>query len=172
MISLAQALVGAVAACALSFGLGYLRGDAVGEARGRAAVEAEWNKDRVAQHEALQAALAKKEADENALTAQLQEKADAYTKELARLDGALDGARRELVRLRAALATSAIGHRERSQAAAAGPPSNDPGAVVGELLGACAGELVEMGREAGTLAAQVAGLQEYARIAQRACGSN
>lgn len=137
---------------------------------GEARVQAQWDAERLAHAEAVQRAQRDKEAAERDLAIRLQESADAHTATLDRLRESESAAGRAQLRLRAALATAAIGHREQPQAAAAGPTADDTGTAAGELLEACGSELADMGRAAGGLAAQVIGLQDYARTAQAACG--
>jgi hypothetical protein len=144
----------------------YRAGIKSGEAR----VQAQWDAERIAHAEHIQRVQAANQAAERDLAIRLQESADAHTATLDRLRESESAAGRQLVRLRAAIATAAIGHREQSAAATAGPQADDAAAAAGDLLSACAGELEQMGRAAGGLAAQVIGLQGYARTAQKACG--
>ena len=141
-----------------------------GKTAGRAEVQQEWDAVREAQRAAVERATAEKIEAENRLSRQLQEQADALTAQIRSRDAAIRSARAELQRLRDALATAAIGHRERAAPAAAGPSADGAPADAGQLLGACAERLVDVGEQADRLATQVAGLQEYARLAQRTCG--
>ncbi|GAA4400304.1 hypothetical protein [Quisquiliibacterium transsilvanicum] len=135
---------------------------------GEARIQAQWDAERLAHAEAVQRAQRDKEAAERDLAIRLQESADAHTVTLDRLRDAESAAGRAQLRLRAAIATAALGAREQSQVAAAGPATDDRAAAAGELLAACAGELEQMGAAAGGLAAQVIGLQGYARTAYEA----
>ena len=77
----------------------------------------------------------------------------------------------ELRRLHDALATARVSADSilRSGVPGSGPVADGRAAGTGELLGECASRLVEVGGHADRLAAQVIGLQAYARLAQRAC---
>jgi hypothetical protein len=135
---------------------------------GEARIQAQWDAERLAHAEAVQRAQRAKEAAERDLAIRLQEASDAHTVTLDRLRESESAAGRAQLRLRAAIATAALGHREQPQAAAAGRQADDPATAAGELLAACAGELEQMGAAAGGLAAQVIGLQDYARTAYEA----
>jgi len=137
---------------------------------GEARIQAQWDAERLAHAEAVQRAQRAKEAAERDLAIRLQEASDAHTVTLDRLRESESAAGRAQLRLRAAIATAALGHREQPQAAAAGRQADDRAAAARELLPACARELEQMGAAAGGLAAQVIGLQAYARIAQQSCG--
>jgi hypothetical protein len=126
--------------------------------------------------QAQQAVIAAQQAKaiaEASLAKQLEDQADEYSKRIAVLEAGNAGARRELGRLRDALATARTSLRHLSQpaAAGAGPATDGSPADTGELLSQCAGRLVEVGGSADRLAAQVIGLQAYARLAHKACGS-
>lgn len=129
--------------------------------------------EKLAAQQAVIAAQKAKAAAEASLAAQLQEQADEYTARIKTLEAGNAGARRELGRLRDALATARVSLRALSQPAPAGPgPATDGAAAdTGQLLSECGARLVEVGGQADRLAAQVIGLQAYARIAHRACGS-
>lgn len=141
-----------------------------GVTSGEARIQAQWDAERLAHAEAVQRAQRDKEAAERDLAIRLQESADAHTATLDRLRESESAAGRAQLRLRAALATAAIGAREQPQATAAGCAADGAATAAGELLGECAARLVELGGSADRLAAQVVGLQAYARIAQQSCG--
>lgn len=141
-----------------------------GKAAGSAEVQQQWDAVAEAQRKAVEQATAEKIEAENRLAHQLQEQANALTAQIRSRDAAIRAARTELARLRDALATAAIGAREHASPAAAGPPADGAPADTGQLLGACAERLVELGEQADRLATQVVGLQDYARTAQRVCG--
>lgn len=166
MPSFAQAIVAGILGMVLSYGLGALQW----YAKGAASVRAEWNADIIEQHKAIDAARSKAAKEQAALTVELQDQANAHTTELRARAADDERNRRDLARLRDALATAAIGHRERTDSPAAGPPPDGTAALAGELFGSCARELVDLGNEARGLAGQVIGLQDYARTAQKACG--
>jgi sRNA-binding protein len=165
-----QAILAAVLFSVVTALGGWTHGWYTGNKDGAARIEAKWSAAREIQHQAAEKAYRDRIEAENRLSVQMQEQARAHTEELARLDAASDRARRELVRLRAALATRAVIGRQLAAPPAAGSPPDGAPADTGEFLGACAGELLEVGRQAGALAGQVIGLQKYARAAQQACG--
>lgn len=165
MFAFPQVLAYAALACALSFGAGYWRGNSSGEA----AVQAKWDEQTAAMAKALTQALLDKQDAEGRLAVELKEQSNAHSSDLARNGAALAGARSELARLRAALATA--GHREQSPASAAGPAPDGAAATAGDVLGWCAERLVGLGGQADGLAAQVIGLQTYAKTAQQTCGT-
>lgn len=124
--------------------------------------------------QAVIAAQQAKAAAEASLAAQLEDQARDYSQRIRDLEVGNAGARRELGRLRDALATARTSLRHLSQSASAGTgPAADGGAAgaTGSLLGECAAQLVEVGGRADSLVAQVVGLQAYARLAHKACGS-
>lgn len=146
----------------------------------RLVCDAEWaprvdalTKEKIAAQHAVIAAQQARAAAEASLAAQLEEQAHEHSKREAALRAGRDGLQRELARLRDALATARIGLRSLAESKTAGTGhAPDGGAAdTGQLLGACAERLVEVGGSADRLAAQVIGLQAYARLAQRACGS-
>jgi hypothetical protein len=79
----------------------------------------------------------------------------------ARNEVAAAGALRELERLRHALASPAPSGNTPSEDSAALARFNDAASVERKLLGECASALAAMGGTAGSLAAQVIGLQDY-----------
>lgn len=182
-------LYGGLVAAALVAGAAWIAyGWAAGQgaAAERLVCDAEWSsevqtlrKDKLqAQQDKLRAQQAVIEAQqqravaEAALGQQLEEQAHAYTQRIKSLETGSAGTRRELQRLRDALATARASLRHLSQpaAASAGPAADGAAADAGELLGSCGARLVELGGSADRLAAQVIGLQAYARIAQQSCG--
>jgi hypothetical protein len=163
--SLPTLAIAAAIAIATSGTLGYVKG----RSSGAQAVQARWDAERVAQLQAHADALAAKSKAEDALARQLQAQADAHTQEIQRRDAAGAGARTELARLRDALATTATS-RHDPQATPTGP-APDAAAAARDVLGSCAQELVGLGEQADRLAGQLIGLQDYARLAQRTCGT-
>lgn len=107
----------------------------------------------------------------DAATEQLEQERSANAQRVRVLESASAGARRELRRLHDALATARVSADSilRSGVSSPGPVADGRAAGTGELLGECASRLVEVGGHADRLAAQVIGLQAYARLAQRAC---
>lgn len=164
------------AAGTLTYGWAYKRGETAGYGVCTAAYQPRIDRlqgEKLAAQQAVIAAQQAKAAAESALAKQLQEQADEYSARIRTLEAGNAGARRELGRLRDALATARVSLRSLSQSetARAGPAPDGSSADTGQLLGECAGRLVELGGQADRLAAQVIGLQAYARIAHRACGS-
>lgn len=129
--------------------------------------------EKLAAQQAVIAAQRAKADAEASLAAQLEEQAHEHSKREQALRAGRDGLQRDLVRLRDALATARVSLRALGQPEAAGarPQADGAAAGAGELLGECATQLAEVGGRADSLAAQVIGLQAYARIAHRACGS-
>lgn len=164
MFALPQLIAAALLACAMSFGAGYWRG----HVSGAASVQAEWDEQTAAMARELSKALIEKQAAEGRLAVELQEQSNAHSSNLRRNDAALAGARSELARLRAALSG---GRREQPQASASGPAADGSTATAGDVLGWCAERLVGLGGQADGLAAQVIGLQTYAKTAQQTCGT-
>lgn len=142
---------------------------AAGYSSGEAEIQVKWDEQTNAMAKALTQALLAKQEAEGRIAADLKEQSDAHSSDLKRNDAALAGARSELARLRAALA--AIGHREQPPASAAGPAPDGAAATAGDVLGWCAERLVGLGGQADGLAAQVIGLQTYAKTAQQTCGT-
>lgn len=176
---LAAVLIGAVVLLGLAWAA-YAWAHGRGEAQGYGTCTAEYQpridrlqSDKLAAQQAVIHAQQAKAAAEATLAKQLEVQADEYTQRIKSLEAGNAGARRELQRLRDALATARIGLRDlgKSASAGAGPAPDGAAADAGQLLGECAGRLVEVGGSADRLAAQVIGLQAYARLAQRACGS-
>lgn len=179
MIRLYAGIAGAVLLAVVVW-VAYAWAHGRGEAQGYGTCTAEYQpridrlqSDKLAAQQAVIAAQQQKAAAESALAKQLQEQADEYSARIKTLEAGNAGARRELARLRDALATARIGLRSLAESKTAGTGhAPDGGAAdTGQLLGACAERLVEVGGSADRLAAQVIGLQAYARLAQRACGS-
>lgn len=179
MIRLYAGIAGAVLLAVVVW-VAYAWAHGRGEAQGYGTCTAEYQpridrlqSDKLAAQQAVIAAQQQKAAAESALAKQLQEQADEYSARIKTLEAGNAGARRELGRMRDALATARTSLRALSESEATGPrPAADGAAAdTGQLLGECAGRLVEMGGQADRLAAQVIGLQAYARIAHRACGS-
>lgn len=142
----------------------------IGQRDGAAKVQAEWAAEREALRAAEAKVVARREAEEARIAQHLKEQTDAHAARIKDADAALAAASRELVRLRAAAAT-AQRTRDVTAPATTGPAPHGATADPGQLLGECAGEAVRLGAEADRLAAQVIGLQGYARVAQQACGS-
>lgn len=147
----------------------------------RLVCDAEWaprvdalTKEKIAAQHAVIAAQQARAAAEASLAAQLEEQAHEHSKREAALRAGRDGLQRELGRLRDALATANLGVRSLLEPKAAGAGSAADGAAAGSpgaLLGECAAQLAEVGGRADSLLGQVIGLQAYARLAHRACGS-
>lgn len=176
---LAAVLVGAVvllglawAAYAWAHGRGVTDGYGTCTAEYQPRIDA-LQSEKLRAQQAVIAAQQAKAAAESALAKQLQEQADEYSARIKSLEAGNAGARRELDRLRDALATARVGIRNlvESKATGTGPAPDGAAADAGQLLGECGARLVEMGGQADRLAAQVIGLQAYARLAHRACGS-
>lgn len=166
-----QMILAALALSAATGLAGYFYGHSGGVDEGRAEIQARWDEQSAAQSKAIVDALLAKQESDAKLSRQLQEQSNEHTETNRRRDLADAGARRELQRVRDALATARIGARERGDAPAPRPQADGAPSAAGELLGACAERLVELGGQAGKLAAQVIGLQAYARLAQQACGA-
>lgn len=150
----------------------YRYGYAAGWTAGATQVRAEWHAERARQADAFARAVNQRDAAERDAAKTLKRITDAHSADLARRDDAVAAARVELVRLRDALSRArATRARDEPPSAAARRPADDPDARPGELLAQCAGELVQMAERAGSLAAQVIGLQAYARLAQSTCGA-
>ena len=179
MIRVYAGIVGAMALALFIWGA-YSWAHGRGEADGYGACTAEFQpridrmqSEKLQAQQAVIAAQQAKATAEATLAKQLEDQADEYSKRIATLEAGNAGARRELGRLRDALATARTSLRSLSQSAhsRAGPAPDGSPADTGELLSACAGRLVEVGGSADRLAAQVIGLQAYARLAHKACGS-
>lgn len=129
--------------------------------------------DKLKAQQAVIAAQQAKALAEATLAAQLEEQARDYSQRIRTLEAGNAGARRELGRLRDALATArvSLSHLSKPPSAGTGPSADGAPADTGQLLGACGERLVELGNAADRLAAQVIGLQAYARIAHKSCGS-
>lgn len=170
MIGLPQLLVGSMLAVSVAGGVGYWSGYLKGRTAGEEAVHARWQTERNLQQQAVDRARREAAAIERAAEVAMERQRGAYDAEIARraADAAATG--RELQRLRDAIATAAIGRRERAGPPGAGSPPDGPAAATGELLAACGQALVGMGEDARNLAAQVIGLQGYAKTAQEVCG--
>lgn len=170
MIGLPQLLLGSMLAVFVAGGAGYWSGYLKGRAAGEEAVQARWQKERSVQQQAIDQARREAAAIERAAEVALEKQRGTYDAEIARraADAAATG--RELRRLRDAIATSSIGHRERARPPGAGSAPDGPAATTGKLLAACGQALVGMGEDARNLAAQVIGLQGYAKTAQDVCG--
>lgn len=130
--------------------------------------------EKLAAQQAVIAAQKARADAEASLAAQLEEQANEHSKREQALRAGRDGLQRELGRLRDALATANLGVRSLLEPKAAGAGSAADGAAAGSpgaLLGECAAQLAEVGGRADSLLGQVIGLQAYARLAHRACGS-
>lgn len=113
----------------------------------------------------LVAALEARDAAERDAARRLKVITDAHTAEIDRRARAAAAARADVDRLRRAVDAAA-----RAAPAAPGSPPDGAAARAGELLAECGGEVARLGDEARGLAAQVIGLQAYARLAERTCG--
>jgi hypothetical protein len=161
--------VGAVLLGAALAGVAWVH--AQGVERGRANVQAAWDAERVQQFADAERARADRDVAERDAAQRLRRITDAHSQELAARDDAARAVRAELARLRVAIAARAPGPRDLAAPAAPGPAPDDADTRPGELLGACAGELAQMGDDARSLAAVVLGLQDYARLAHATCGA-
>ena len=166
IFALPQLLVTLVASIVISGGLGYW----AGHGKGVAALQARWDAERVSQYQAIEKARQEAAEARQRADADLAKQKESYDAERRRQADASVATGRELQRLRDALATSALGHRERASAQGSGPRTDGAAAAAGELLAACGQALAGMGDDARRLAAQVIGLQGYARTAQKVCG--
>lgn len=110
-------------------------------------------------------ALEARDAAEREAALRMKVITDAHSAEIDRRRRADAALRGDLDRLRRALAAG------QPADAAAGPAADGAAAAARELLGTCAAELARMGDEARGLAAQVIGLQGYARLAEQTCGA-
>jgi hypothetical protein len=155
-----QLIAAAGIACAVSLAGGYLWGFQ----GGAAAVEAEWNKERLATFAALDAERQRVIEVERRWDANVREQADAYSHEIRRREVAAAGTRRELDRLRDALA--AADRRTLTAPAGDRPAADGDAALAAILLGECATELVALGDAAERLAGQVMGLQQFVRLVE------
>lgn len=175
------ALIGAVAwgAYTWAYGRGETAGDLMCRAELNPVIErqggqiAEYRAEADARARAVQAAQAAKVAAEESLRRQMEDQANAYTSRIASLEAGTAGARRELVRLRDALATARVSADSLSRpvTASTGPAPDGPAPGPAGIAAACAERYLDMGGLAARLAEQVIGLQAYARLAHRACGS-
>jgi len=120
--------------------------------------------ERERQRAVLLKALEERDAAEREAARRMKLMTDAHTAEIDRRARAAAAVRADLDRLRRAAAAA------DATPAAPRPAADGAGAGPGELLAACGAELARMGDEARGLAAQVIGLQGYARLALEQCG--
>ncbi len=157
-MSVVHLLIAAVVGCLLTATAGYW----VGHESGRKDVQSRWDAEKVRAYAAAEVARKRVTQIEQEAEIEVRRLSDAYSKEVARRDAALSASHRELDRLRHAIA--AADRNRLPKPAACRPEADGAASVAGDLLSACAGELVEMGEQAERLAGQVISLQDYIRI--------
>jgi len=127
---------------------------------GKATVKAAWDKETAAQIRAALVAEQAARAKEKALIDEKAKLEKSYADEKRKAAAAAASARNELDRLRAEIKAAA----DRSARANPATPGRAHGpAAFPELLGECAGALLEMGQEADRLKGIAQGLQDYSR---------
>lgn len=120
--------------------------------KGREAVQAEWNKDKLVQTEqALQ--------KQQQLQIEKQKSDERYADEKRKATAAASAAKSELDRLRIELARRG----EESVSSCTGTGVNGGARLEQDLLGQCATTLVAMASEADRLEAIIVGLQSYVK---------
>lgn len=100
---------------------------------------------------------------------ELADERKARADEVAVLAAGRAGDRALIERLRATR-TATTGAVQAGEASSPGPGSDAAAAADGDVLGACATELVELGYQTEGLATQLRGLQAWSRSAMTLCG--
>lgn len=137
---------------------------------GRAEVQAAWDRD--IQARALLAAAAAEEKRIKEKQHEMDIASERKQREIDRVvaDRALADTRAALERLRHTTATIASGAVQTGQDHDGGPGADGSASALGQVFGECAGELVQMGRQAEDLGSRLRGLQAYATSAVNVCG--
>ena len=137
---------------------------------GAAAVQARWDQDTDRRNALHDAAREDKRVKEATHAEELATERAARAAESAVLAAARADNRALLQRLRTTLAAHPSGAVQASADPGAGPDPDAAPATTGDVLGECAGEVVELGEQTEDLAIRLRGLQTWASSAVRLCG--